>query len=75
MQAKNGSTIEQETIINIETRLAFQEDLLEALNKTVSDQQKQIEQLWNANRTLKQQLEKMHFESDNNQDNNPPPHY
>jgi SlyX protein len=68
-------TINQEAIYHIETRLAFQEDLLDALNKLITDQQKQIEQLWQANRLLKQQMEKMHFETNSADDNQPPPHY
>jgi SlyX protein len=35
----------QQAIIDLQTRFAFQEDLLQVLNQTVVDQAKQIEQL------------------------------
>lgn len=72
---ENEAAVNIEAIIDIETRLAFQEDLLDTLNKIMADQQTQIEQLWQANRLLKQQVEKDHFESGSSEDNQPPPHY
>lgn len=38
--------------LDIETRLAYQEDLLTALNRTVSDQQRKIDELEAACRKL-----------------------
>ncbi len=35
----------EERLVNIETKLAFQEDLVEELNKTIYQQQQKIEQL------------------------------
>ena len=64
-----------EQFIEIETRLAFQEDLLEGLNSMVIEQQKQLEQLWAANKLLKQQMEKMHFDIGGGEEEAPPPHY
>jgi SlyX protein len=75
MPKTQDNRIDQEAIFNIESRLAFQEDLLDSLNTLVCNQQKQIDQLWQANRQLKQQLEKMHFDTGSDEDNTPPPHY
>ena len=62
-------------IIEIQSRLAFQEDIIDDLNKIVTEQQNQIEKLWTANRILRQQLEKMHFEMGGGEEEAPPPHY
>ena len=35
----------EERIVNIETKIAYQEDLIEELNKTIYQQQKKLEQL------------------------------
>ena len=35
----------EERLINIETKLTFQEDLIEELNKTIYQQQRKLEQL------------------------------
>lgn len=35
----------EERLVNLETKLTFQEDLIEELNKTIYQQQKKLEQL------------------------------
>jgi SlyX protein len=37
--------VNEERLVDIETKIAYQEDLLQALNRVVSEQQKQIDQL------------------------------
>ena len=44
-------------LAEIEIKLSFSEDLLEALNRTVYQQQQQIEQLQQELRALRQQLQ------------------
>lgn len=36
---------EEERLVNIETKIAFQEDLIDELNKTIYQQQKKLERL------------------------------
>ncbi len=59
----------------LETRFAFQEDLVESLNTTVANQQEELEKLWQANRVLKQQLTKLEYHAGGRGDEAPPPHY
>jgi SlyX protein len=37
--------VNEDRMVDIETKIAYQEDLLQALNRIVSEQQKQIDQL------------------------------
>ena len=46
----------EERLINIETKVAFQEDQIEALNKTVYQQQQQLERLESICEALARQL-------------------
>ena len=66
---------EQNKIIDLETRLAFQEAHIDALNLTVSRQQQAIDGLQQQLQIVQKQLyhmdEQMGFESQNL----PPPHY
>ncbi|PID44664.1 MAG: SlyX protein [Proteobacteria bacterium] len=60
----------------LETRSAFQEDILESLNKVIADQQKEIDQLWHASQILKDQIRKLEYDSGEKGDGDaPPPHY
>lgn len=43
-------------LIELETKLAFQDDLLEALNRTVADQQQQLDRQQQQIRLLYEQL-------------------
>ena len=41
----NAQMIEENRIVELETKVAYQEDLIQELNKTVFEQQKQLQQL------------------------------
>jgi SlyX protein len=53
---RTGDSVESR-LAEIEIKLSFTEDLLEALNRTVFRQQQQIEQLQQELRALRQQLQ------------------
>ena len=40
-----GAAMSEERLVDMETRIAFQEDLIESLNKTVYQQQQKLDQL------------------------------
>lgn len=66
----------EEAIVELQTKLSFQEDLLETLNQVITDQQAQIAKLA---RTVESMIEHMHsIQSaiqDNGQQQEIPPHY
>ena len=66
----------EEAIIELQTKLAFQEDLLENLNQVITDQQGQIAKL---ERTVELIIVQMHGMQSSGQDNGQqqeiPPHY
>ena len=66
----------EEAIIELQTKLAFQEDLLENLNQVITDQQGQIAKL---ERTVESIIVQMHGMQSSGQDNGQqqeiPPHY
>ena len=66
----------EEAIIELQTKLSFQEDLLENLNQVITDQQGQITKLA---RTVESMIEQMHSMQSSTQDNGSqqeiPPHY
>ncbi len=63
-------------IIELETKLAFAEDLLETLNQTVIRQQKQIGSLQEQFRLLHQQVKESQADSEpRNLQEEIPPHY
>lgn len=66
----------EDRLIDIETKLAYQEDLVHALNKIVSDQQQKIDELEAACRKMVDRLVYLSeaFESSQVEDA-PPPHY
>lgn len=67
----------EEKIDELEMKLTFQEDLLNTLNDIVTRQDKDILDLWAANRVLKHDLTEMkkdHSETSPGQEP-PPPHY
>lgn len=66
----------EDRIIELETKVSYQEDLLQDLNKLVATQQHQIDQLTTLSKTLSNQLkEAMHsIQSESNVDEKPP-HY
>ncbi len=65
----------EERLESIETKLAYQEDLIEELNKTVYQQQKKLEQFGEYCRTLAGQIEALATASDGKVANERPPHY
>ena len=48
--------INDDRIIELETKISYQEDLIQELNKHVIDQQKQIDTLTNLYESLKEQF-------------------
>jgi SlyX protein len=48
--------MDEERLVNIETKLTFQEDLIEELNKTVYQQQQKLDQLEEVCRMLARQV-------------------
>ncbi|MEQ3635255.1 MAG: SlyX family protein [Thalassolituus sp.] len=66
----------EERFLDVETKLAYQEDLVESLNKVVSDQQRQIDTLEKTCRKMANRLMDLSeaFEATQVEDA-PPPHY
>ena len=66
----------EDRLVDIETKLAYQEDLIEALNKVVSEQQRKIDELETVCRKMVDRLVDLSeaFESAQIEDA-PPPHY
>lgn len=63
-------------IVDLQTRLSFQDGLLEELNTIVTNQQQQIDRLANTVKTLKAQLESLqHTQMVAQGSEPPPPHY
>jgi SlyX protein len=66
----------EEAILELQTKLSFQEDLLENLNQVIIDQQRQIAKL---ERTVESIIGQMHNMQSSIQDNRQqqeiPPHY
>ena len=63
-------------IIDLQTKLSFQDGLLEELNQVITNQQQQISRLEIAVETLKSQLQNMQTAQMGNEPNEPPPpHY
>lgn len=63
-------------IVDLQTRVAFQDGVLEQLNQVVTSQQTQIERLENQVKSLKSQLESLqHSQLVQQGDEPPPPHY
>jgi len=66
----------EDKINELEIKLAFQDDLLNSLNDIVTRQDKEILNLWTANRLLKQSMHDIkHDSTDINNEEAPPPHY
>ncbi len=62
-------------IVELEIKVAYQEDLLQALNTIVADQQKQIIRLEEACRLLGERMKNMAEPETINQGVEIPPHY
>jgi len=63
-------------IIDLQTRVAFQDGLLEELNQVLTNQQQQITRLENAMGVMRSQIETMQSsQSEGETIEPPPPHY
>lgn len=63
-------------LIDLQTRFAFQEDTVMALNDVVAEQARRIEQLQALLRQLQRTLEEMREQSQSGEiTDTPPPHY
>ena len=62
-------------IIDLQSRLAFQEMHIEALTKTINQQQNAIQQLQKQMQLMYQRLNSLHEQMDFNSIDSPPPHY
>ncbi len=73
---RRADPMSDESFLDIETKLAYQEDLVESLNKVVSDQQRQIDALEKTCRKMADRLMDLSeaFEATQVEDA-PPPHY
>lgn len=66
----------EERLINIETKIAFQEDLIEELNKVVYQQQKKLGQLESICKSLARHIGSMaEAGNDSKPASERPPHY
>lgn len=65
-----------ERLINIETKIAFQEDMIEELSKTIYQQQQRLDRLTAVCQFLAEHLESMTASKDAGMSaNERPPHY
>ena len=62
-------------IIDLQTKLSFQDELLEQLNQVITDQQQQISRLEVRLEALKSQVQTMQSAQVVSDSNEPPPHY
>lgn len=69
-----GTSVE-DRLIELEIKAALAEDLLEELNRTVFHQQRQIEQLQQELRTLRQQMQAVLPAEPPSPNDEIPPHY
>lgn len=69
-------TTPEDRLVDIETQLAYQEDLIQSLNQVVINMQQQIDQLELKNQRLQDNLKHMEalLPNDQNQSEQPP-HY
>lgn len=66
---------DEERLIELETRLTFQEDLLDTLNHIVAEQQQELMQLKDLCRDLLTQLRQLPEARQRSADEERPPHY
>lgn len=66
----------EERLVNIETKITFQEDLIEELNKTVYQQQQKLDQLEEICRALARHVQALSETGNESRPaNERPPHY
>jgi SlyX protein len=59
----------------LETRLAFQDDVINTLSEQVAKQEMDIRELWEAKRLLHKQLKDVSPSNIKSEQDEPPPHY
>jgi SlyX protein len=62
-------------VTDLETRLAFQDDTIEALNDVLVEQQRAMQRMQLQLRALAKRQEEMQMPLDAGEDEAPPPHY
>lgn len=62
-------------LTDLEVKVAYQDDLLDALNRVVASQQDHIARLQDDLRHLYEQMKTMQPPGQGSSDNEPPPHY
>ncbi len=72
---KKGILMSDSRIIELEIKVAYQDDLLQTLNDVVSDQQRQLIRLEEMCRLLGQRIKNISESSGINQGSEQPPHY
>ena len=65
----------EQRLVNIETKITFQEDLIEELNKTVYQQQQKLDRLEAVCASLARHIESLAAASEGKPANERPPHY
>ena len=70
-----GNYMKKEEIIDIQSRLAFQEDALTELNRVAVQQQQEIRELKKAIEEMKQGLKSLAASLPGRGEEEPPPHY
>lgn len=66
----------QTRLDELETRLAFQDDIINTLSEQVAKQEMDIRELWNAKRLLHNQLKEVSPSNlKGEEEETPPPHY
>ncbi len=65
----------EQSLIELEIKLAYQEDLLQVLNDTVAKQQQQISRLEMTCKLLHERVQNIHFATQGETDLQVPPHY
>jgi len=71
-----GTTDMNDDIIDLQTRVAFQDSLLEEFNQVLTSQQQQISRLENSMGAMRSQIETMQSsQSEGETIEPPPPHY
>jgi SlyX protein len=68
-------SMDQDRLVELEIKLAYQEDLLQTLNTVVAQQQRQITALENAYRFLHDKVNQIHLEKGQEIVDEIPPHY
>lgn len=65
----------EQRLIEIESKIAYQEDLIQTLNDVVYQQQGRINLLEEQGRKLMERMQSLRETFDKEQDDKPPPHY